>query len=381
MPRRANGESSIYEGKDGYWHGRVTVGIKDDGTPDRRHVMKKKEADVRRAVRDLERERDSGSVRKAGQRWTVASWLNFWLDNVAAPNVRVNTIAGYRVAVNKHLIPGIGAHRLEKLQPDHLDKLYRKMQENGSSPGTAHQVHRTLRAALNEAVRRGYLGRSPALLVRAPRLSEAEIEPYSVAEVQRLIAAVRGRRNSARWSVALALGLRQGEVLGLKWEDIDLKNGTMRVRRGRLRPKYAHGCGGSCGRKPGYCPEKVQIRPDTDETKSRAGRRSIGLPAELVKLLECHRVEQEAERARAAQLWQGGGWVFATPTGRPVNPNTDYHEWKQLLKDAGLRDGRLHDARHTAATRAPDCRHSGAGRYGDHGVVERVNGEAVPARH
>ncbi len=93
------------------------------------------------------------------------------------------------------------------------------------------------------------------------------------------------------------------------------------MRRGRLRPKYAHGCNGSCGRKAGYCRERKQIRADTDDTKSRAGRCTVGLPAELAELLRQHRKAQDAERAKAAQLWQDGGWVFATPTGRPVNPN------------------------------------------------------------
>lgn len=145
-------------------------------------------------------------------------------------------------------------------------------------------------------------------------------------------------------------GLRQGETLGLQWSDVDLSKGTLRVRRGRLRPKYAHGCEGKCGRKPGYCPQRRQTRPDTNDTKSRAGRRTVGVPGELVALLKRHRAEQDAERTTAAQLWHDEGWVFATPTGRPVNPNTDYHEWKKILRDAGLRDGRLHDARHTAAT-------------------------------
>jgi integrase len=350
MPRKPNGASSIYKGSDGYWHGRVTVGTKDDGTPDRRHVRGKSEAVVTRKVRELERERDSGRVRAVGQRWTVAAWLTHWVEEIAAPSVRENTLAGYRVAVNKHLIPGVGAHRLEKLTPEHLERLYTKMQKNGSSAGTAHQAHRTIRTALNEAVRRNYLSRNPASLAKAPRLAEQEIEPYSVEEVQRLLTAVSQRRNHARWAVALALGLRQGEALGLKWGDVDLDKGTLRVRRGRLRPKYAHGCGGKCGRKPGYCPQRQQTRPDTDDTKSRAGRRTVGIPEELVALLKRHREEQEVERETAGQLWHEEGWVFATPTGRPVNPNTDYREWKQILRDAGLRDGRLHDARHTAAT-------------------------------
>jgi integrase len=125
----------------------------------------------------------------------------------------------------------------------------------------------------------------------------------------------------------------------------------MFVRRGRLRPRWRHGCGGTCGRKyGGHCPQRQPERDETSETKSRAGRRGIGLPAELVELLRAHRVEQDRERETAAQLWTDGGWLFATPTGGPLNPRTDYDEWKRLLGRAGVRDGRMHDARHTAAT-------------------------------
>ena len=103
-----------------------------------------------------------------------------------------------------------------------MEKLYAKMQHNGSSGGTAHHVHRTIRNALNEAVRRGHLARNPALLAKAPKLTDEETEPYTVGEVQRLLKVVAERRNGPRWVVALALGLRQGEALGLKWEYVDL---------------------------------------------------------------------------------------------------------------------------------------------------------------
>lgn len=350
MGRRPNGASTVYQGKNGNWHGRVTVGVRDDGKPDRRHVERKTRAAVIQAVRKLERERDQGTVRKAGKAWTVQAWLIHWLDNIAAPNVRENSLNAYRVAVNTHLVPGIGAHRLDRLEPEHLEKLYAKMVRGGSKPGTAHQAHRTIRTALGEAVRRGHVSRNVATLAKAPRLSDEEIEPYTVEEVQRLLEEAGKGRNSARWAIALALGLRQGETLGLKWADVDLDRGTLRVRRGRLRPKYAHGCGGRCGRKAGYCPQRMQTRPDTDETKSQAGKRTIGLPDELAALLRQHQEEQDKERQAARQLWRDEGWVFTTPAGRPLNPNTDYHEWKRLLSDAGIRDGRLHDARHTAAT-------------------------------
>ncbi|WP_326694341.1 tyrosine-type recombinase/integrase [Streptomyces sp. NBC_01766] len=348
--RQPNGASSIYLGKDGRWHGRVTVGVKDDGKPDRRHVSRKTRAEVTKVVRELERQRDKGSVRKAGQSWTLETWLTHWVENIAAPNVSENTIDGYRVAVNHHLIPGLGAHRLKKLEPEHLERFYKKMQETGSAAGTAHQVHRTIRTALNEAVRRGHLTRNPATIAKAPRLEEDEVEPYSVEEVQRLLAQAGQHRNASRWVIALALGLRQGEVLGMQWTDVDFELGVIRVRRGRLRPRYEHGCSDRCGRKPGFCPQKINVRRETKSVKSRAGQRPIGVPDELMDLLRQHKEGQGRERALARDLWAEKGYVFTSPVGEPLNPNTDFHRWKDLLKAAGVRDARLHDARHTAAT-------------------------------
>ncbi|MFJ8097025.1 tyrosine-type recombinase/integrase [Streptomyces griseofuscus] len=348
--RQPNGRSSIYRGKDGKWHGRVTVGVCDDGTPDRRHVERKTRAEVTDAVRELEKQRDAKTVRKPGRPWTVKAWLTHWIENIAPLTANDNTMVGYGVAVRKHLIPGLGAHRLDRLKPEHIEVFYAKMQANGSKPATAHQVHRTFRTALNEAVRRGHLGKNPVQLAKAPKVREREVEPYTVAEVQRLLKAASERRNSARWAVALALGLRQGEVLGLKWDDIDLDHGFLIVRRSRHRPQYAHGCAEPCGRKAGYCPERRRTNPETADTKSRAGRRAVGLPAQLVDLLKAHREAQAAERAAAGASWVDGGWVFPDERGCVASHRTDWSEWKELLKRANLRDGRLHDARHTAAT-------------------------------
>ncbi|QIY63494.1 tyrosine-type recombinase/integrase [Streptomyces sp. RPA4-2] len=348
--RQPNGRSSIYLGKDGKWHGRVTVGIRDNGKPDRRHVERKTRAEVTAAVRELEKQRDGGTVRKVGRAWTVETWLTHWVESIAPLAVNENTMVGYGVAVRKHLIPALGAHRLDKLGPEHIERFYGKMQAAGRRAGTIHQIHRTFRTALNEAVRRGHLTRNPVQLAKAPRLSEEEIEPYTVTEVQRLLRTADDRRNSARWAVALALGLRQGEALGLKWADVDLRNGVLMVRRSRRRPHYAHGCGDTCGRKAGYCPQRERTNPETADTKSRAGRRAVGLPAQLVDLLKTHRAKQDAERDAAGQDWTDEGWLFATPVGRGTPPRTDYDDWKDLLTDAKVRDGRLHDARHTAAT-------------------------------
>lgn len=167
----------------------------------------------------------------------------------------------------------------------------------------------------------------------------------------------------------------------VRLERIDVEHRRLVVRRARQRPRWRHGCDGTCGRKVGgNCPKRVSVRTDTADTKSRAGRRTIGLPDELVALLHKHRDEQVADREHAAQLWIEGDWVFASPTGSPLNPNTDYDEWKRLLKMAGLRDGRLHDARHTAAT-VLLVRCAGTGGDGHHGLVVVLDGEALPASH
>lgn len=348
--RQPNGASSIYFGKDGKWHGRVTVGVRDDGRPDRRHVERKTRAEVTKAVRELERLRDEKKLRKPDKAWTVKTWLEHWVENIARPHVSENTYDGYEVDVRVHLVPGLGAHRLDRLEPEHLERFYRKMQDSGSAAGTAHHAHRTMRTAIGEALRRGHVPTNAAEIAKAPRLEEEEIEPYTIEEVQSLLLQASKRRNSARWVIALALGLRQGEALGLHWEDIDLETGYLRTRKNRLRPKYAHGCGGDCGRKAGYCPQREQVRREYKSTKSRAGRRTIGLPDPLIKLLRRHLEEQERDRIAAGEAWQGTGYVFAQPDGSPLVPNTDYHHWKELLQLAGVRDGRLHDARHTAAT-------------------------------
>jgi len=350
MARAGNRQSSIYLGNDGRWHGRVTVGRKADGSLDRRHVASKSKGTVIAKVRALEKLRDEARVPKAGRAWTVEKWLLHWLEEIARPVIRDSSYQAYRTAITKHLLPAIGRVRLDQLEPEQIELIYRRMIEAGAKPATAHQVHRTLRSALGEAERRGHLGRNPAQLVRPPRIVADPVEPFSIEEVKKVLAAARERRNEARWAVALALGLRQGEALALRWDDVDVEAKSLRVRATRLRPAYEHGCDGQCGKTAGYCPQRQQTNGTVGATKSAAGNRVVGLPDELVALLREHRRQQVEERIHAGSLWDEGGWVFTTLLGRPIAPNSDYHEWRALLERAGVRHARLHDARHTAAT-------------------------------
>ncbi|MEU7807894.1 site-specific integrase [Micromonospora chalcea] len=338
--RRANGRSSIFKGSDGRWHGYVTMGVKDNGRTDRRHVQAGTEKAVTAKVQELERKRDSGNVTGAGKPPSLGEWLTYWLDNVAERKVRPSTLQGYRSKVTKHLVPGLGEHRLDRLQPEHVEKFYRKCGAEGMAPATVLQLHRILSRSLKVAHQRGRVARNVCALVDSPSVDREEVQPLTAADARAILVAAADVRNGARWSVALALGLRQGEALGLLWEFVDLDAGLIRVRW-QLQRLTGHGL--------------VLVEP-----KSRASRRTVAVPPQLVDALRRHRAAQDAERELAGELWddqvstldgkQQRGLVFAQPNGRPIDPRADWAAWKQLCRAAGVREARLHDARHTAAS-------------------------------
>jgi integrase len=191
-------------------------------------------------------------------------------------------------------------------------------------------MHAVIRRALNVAVRWQLLAVNPALLVDAPRATQHEVIPLTAAEARQLIAAAADDRMQARWLVGLALGLRQGEALGLWWEDVDLDARLLRIRRGLQRQR-----GGGL----------VFTEPKTARSK-----RTIPLPAPLAAALIEHQIRQDKERLAAGALWQGSPCVFTTPIGTPIEPRNDFRQFRKLLARAGLPPVRLHDLRHTAAS-------------------------------
>ena len=351
MRKSANGRSSIYRDADGSWHGRVTVGNREDGSLDRRHVRGRTKAIVAAKVRELEQKRETQTVTKVGQRWTVEEWLEHWLVEIAQPALRHRAWDAYRVAVRVHAIPALGRHRLEKVRPEHLKALYNHMLASGRSPSTAHQVHRTLHTAFALAVESGYMSRNPATRKIAPQVRKLKVRPYEADEIRSLIDAALQQYGGVRWVIALALGLRQGELLALQWSDVDLERGELTVGYSRPRPRYQHGCNPPCDQKhAGKCPDRIRINPERGETKSDASHRTIGMPDELTRLLRAHRLSQDVARTEAGDRWVDGDWMFTSMFGEPLSNIGDYRRWKALTKTAGVRDARLHDARHTAAT-------------------------------
>src|SRR3954449_6209424 len=230
---RADGESSIFKGEDGRWHGFVSMGKKDNGRRDRRHVSGAKRADVVAKVRAIETKRDAGMVEAAGRAPTVGEWLDHWLDTIDSRKVRARTLESYRSTVRLHLRPGVGHQRLDRLQPEHLERLYAVLADKGLSPASILRAHRVLSRALKVAPQRGKVARNVATLVDPPVVRRPETAmPLSAQEVKRVMAAAQARRNAARWTVAMAVGLRQSEALALRWADVDLEHATLTVRRG-----------------------------------------------------------------------------------------------------------------------------------------------------
>ncbi len=350
---------SLYQGADGQWHARVTVGRRPDGTPRRRHLQRATKSALREAVRETERSRDAGERRWQTQHDpTLSEWVEHWLQTIVPSVTRPKTQATYRSQMRLHVIPNIGGLRLSDLQPEDCESLYADLLAHGASIHTVSAVHRVLRASLNEAVRRRRLVVNPAAVARPPRRQHVEVDPLSIEESRQVLKAAQATRNPPRWSIALALGLRQGEALGLMWSDLDLDAGTLTVRRSVQRLTWRHGCAptpqGSitCGSSRGAgCPQRHNGGLQLVEPKTNASRRTIVLPAPLIDELRTYRTLSLRRRVAAnPEPLVHPDLVFASASGGLIDPRRDNDEWNTLLIRAGVRRVRLHDARHTAAT-------------------------------
>ena len=280
-------------------------------------------------VRDLERKRDSGMI-SATSSPTVAEWLEHWLTTIAPRRVRQRTLESYEPAVRRHLVPGMGRHRLDRLRPEHLDQLYTALLDAGYSPASVLRHHRILSRALTVAVQRGHEPRNVAALVDPPAQRPSDLATaLELDEARAVLEAAATVRNPARWTVALAMGLRQS-ALALQWKDIDLLANTLTVRRSIHRVR-----GGGL---------------IYEEPKSKRSHRTLALPLPLVAELHRHKAAQLGARMLAGSEWHDEDLVFAQPNGRLIDKKTDHDDWTRLLHEAGVRHVRLHDGRHTAAT-------------------------------
>jgi integrase len=328
--KRGNNEGSIYE----HWRKGKKVGYRGAYTvhtvagPKRRYVSGKRREEVRRKLAKAMADRDSGLILDAGA-LTVGEYIARWLKDVKS-TVRQSTHERYEYAIGPHIEPALGRIKLKDLTSAQVRWFYRERLDSGLAPATVHKLHVVLHKALKAAVSDGLIPRNPAASLKLPRIIREEINPLNQKEARQLLEAAGGDRLEALYVLALNTGMRQGELLALKWEDVDLERGVLRVCRTLSRRENAYVLG---------------------EPKTKKSRRTIRLTAGAVRALRDHLSRQLEEMERMGSLYQPGGLVLATTTGTIINPsNLRNRSFKPLLKRAKLRPIRFHDLRHTCAT-------------------------------
>jgi integrase len=345
MSRRGNGEGSIFQRKDGRWVAIVDYGFRD-GKRERKSLYGSTRKEVSDELKRVLRAQQLGVPAESG-RLTVGEWLDKWLETQKGSKPK--TYTAYEYQTRMHLKPAFGKIPLVKLQPQEVRAFMMTKAEAGLSTKTIRHLRATLRAALNVAVNDGLIARNVAALAKPPKLEKRQLRVFTESEAAQFLGLVEGHRLEALFTVALALGLREGEILGLRWQDVDLEAGTLQVNHALQRVK-----------KPGDKKGSLQlITPKTERS-----RRRLRLPAAAISALNAHRASQQQERTAAGSRWRDTGMVFTTRIGTmldqrnlartfytimntpdPHDPEPDPAKKRKLLPSL-----RFHDLRHSAAT-------------------------------
>ncbi len=321
MRRRSKGEGGIYRREDGRWCAAIDLGLVR-GKRRRRVVYGRTRREVSEKLFALRKEAERGGLPDSG-RLTVAQFLERWLEDGARPSVRPTTHANYCSVIRCHVIPELGSEKLARLGPLKIQELYSKLEKAGASPRMRQLVHAVLHRAFGQAVRWNLIPHNPTANVVRPKVPRHEVRALSSAESRHLLNIAKGDPLEALYVLALTTGLRQGELFGLRWKDINLRGRTLSVQRGIV---------------------EVNGKIEVSEPKSAKGRRRIDLSELAVGALREH-------RKRLGATPHPEVWVFADSKGGPMRKNNfTRRSWWPLRKRAGLDKVRFHDLRHTAAS-------------------------------
>jgi integrase len=326
--KRGNGEGSITRRKDGLYMARYTVEM-PDGMRKRKTIYGKEREEVAEKLIEALSKRNRGLVFDADN-LKLGEYLGRWLTDSVRDTVRPTTFERYEQVVRLHIRPVLGKVKLKNLTSAHVRGLYRQKLDSGLSSRTVQYVHVTLHKALKQAIADGLIPRNVTEAVKPPQVRREEMQPLTAEQVKVLFKAVKGDRLEALYVLAVTAGLRQGELLGLKWDDIDLEVGTLQVRRTLTTAK-----GG----------------PVLSAPKTKSSRRTVRLSQTTLQALRSHLERQLGEIDRAGSLWSENGLIFASEAGEPLDRRyITTHRFKPLLKRAKLPQIRFHDLRHTCAT-------------------------------
>ncbi len=337
--QHGNGNGSVYPRRNK--NGKITsyVGAYYGADGKCRYVSAKTKTACRQKLRATMADGDKGILFDSkGQ--TVGSYLQRWLVDVVKPGKAHRTYSTHKQQAHTHIIPAIGKIKLEALRKAHVDRLYADLLRGSEgkrplAPSTVRRVHAVLHAALEEAVRGDLIFRNPAEHANTPKLHQKEIKPLDAKQVRKLLTEAKGDRFEALFALCVTTGLRQGEALGLKWSDIDLKAGTLRVERQLQRVRGEEN-------EPG--------RLEFSEPKY-SSKRPIGLPGRATNALRTHRKRQLKDKRQARGKWHDNDLVFTSKEGKPVDAqNVVNRHFKPLLEQAELPKIRFHDLRHSCIT-------------------------------
>ena len=319
---------TIHRRKNGGWCAQYVVHTADG--PKRRTLYGKTRQEVANKLAKALSSREDGLVFEAGKQ-TVGEYLERWLEDCVKGTVRASTLDRYKYAIGPHIKPALGRMKLKSLTPAHVRGFYREKLDTGLASATVHKIHAVLHKALDQAVADGLIPRNAADALKLPRIDREEITPLTAEVANRLIEAARGDRLEALYVLAIHTGLRQGELLALNWEDLNLEAGTLQVRRTLTRTGGKH---------------------SLSEPKTKKSRRTVRLTAGAIAALQGHLKRQMEEMERLSSFYKPGGLVFANEIGGIVNPsNLRNRSFARILMRAGLSaDTRFHDLRHTCAT-------------------------------
>lgn len=323
---RSPGEGSIFRRASGEWVAMLTL---PDGR--RKSFYGPTRREVKERLQQAQKDVDRGVPVLRGRPVTLGQFIENWLAGVRG-RVRPRTHTRYENILRVHVLPSLGQTPLRQLTPTTVEALLSARQDAGASPRTAAHIRAVLRNALSKALRDGLVVRNAAGLADTPSVSEREVRALTPDDARSLLAAVEGDRLAALFTVALALGLRQSEALGLRWADVDLDRGTLTVQRTLQRVNGTY-----------------QSFPP----KTPRSRRTLPLPAPVVAALRGHKGRQLEERLRVGPAWQGptgGDLVFTDEAGAPLSGFHVSRRFKALLAAAGLPPMRYHDLRHGAAS-------------------------------
>ena len=325
---RAKGEGSITKRKDGRWEARITVGY-DPGTgkPIRKSFYGKTQREVKDKMQAAQSQVTSGDWLEPS-RATVEDWMRIWAEDYTG-HLKPRTAIMYKGYINNHIIPGLGKAPLQKLQPHDVQKFYNKLSID-LAPKSVKNIHGILHKALKQAVANGMMRTNPADFCTLPKAKKPEIKPLGEEEMKAFIRKSLEKTDTSRlvFAVDTLTGMRQSEILGLTWDNVDLDNGLIYVKQQLqlVGGKY------------------VLLTPKHDK------ERVISISPYVVKLLQGQIREQKKWQLAAGSAWDNtNNFVFTDELGDNLKRHTIYKRFKKIAAEIGCPDARFHDLRHTYA--------------------------------